>query len=99
RDYKMTGVQTCALPISTEAQGPGVYNFNVIVSDGALTDTKSIQLTVNEVNVAPVLADVPASATIDEEALYSFQATATDHDLPANERTISRLNAPNLAST
>ena len=40
----------------TEAQGPGSYPFDVVVSDGALTDGETITVTVNEVNVAPVLS-------------------------------------------
>src|SRR6185312_12723038 len=65
----------------SEAQGPGNFTFNVIVSDGSLTDTKTIAITVAEVNVAPVLSGVPASVTIDEEQPYTFTASATDHDI------------------
>jgi len=41
----------------TEAQGPGVYSFDVVVTDdgaGLLEDRETITVTVNEVNVAPV---------------------------------------------
>jgi hypothetical protein len=37
---------------------------------------------VTEVNAAPAIANVPASATIPELAPYTFTATATDSDLP-----------------
>src|SRR5262245_65893124 len=59
----------CALFTWTpgEDQGPGVYTFDVLVSDGEASDTKTITLTVLEVNEPPVLAGVPTSATIDEE--------------------------------
>src|SRR6185295_13428357 len=60
-----------------EAQGPNSYTFDVVVSDGTLTDTKSITINVTEVNVAPTLSGVPLSATIDEEALYTFTATGS----------------------
>src|SRR5205814_7889680 len=73
----------------TEAQGPGVYAFTVLVSDGQASDSKTIVLTVAEVNVAPVLGGVPSSATIDEEQPYTFTATASDHDLPAQTLTFS----------
>ena len=76
----------------SEAQGPGVYRVEVVVSDGCTglaTDEEEFQITVNEVNVAPVLANVPATATIPEEVAYSFTATATDHDIPANTLTFS----------
>jgi len=82
----------------TEAQGPGTYNFTVRVSDG-LTDTDaSITITVNEVNVAPVLTGVPATATIDELALYTFDADATDADIPVQTLTFSLVGAPPGAS-
>src|SRR6185295_10101811 len=78
----------------SEAQGPGVYTFDVIVSDGSLTDTKTIAITVAEVNVAPVLSGVPASATIDEEQPYTFTASATDHDITAQTLSFSLGGAP-----
>ena len=34
----------------TEAQGPGVFTFDVVVSDGTATDVETIHVTVNEVN-------------------------------------------------
>ncbi len=43
----------------TEAQGPNAYTFDVVVSDGSLTDSETITITVNEVNVAPVVNDIP----------------------------------------
>ena len=45
----------------TEVQGPGIYTFDVVVSDGgtsSLTDSETITVTVNEVNSAPVLDTV-----------------------------------------
>ena len=42
----------------TEAQGPGSYTFDVCVSDGALSDCETITVTVNEVNVPPVLGAI-----------------------------------------
>jgi methyl coenzyme M reductase subunit C len=72
----------------TEAQGPGVYTIRIIVSDGSLTDYEDISVTVNEVNVAPVLNPI-GSKTIDELATLSFTATASDSDLPAQTLTFS----------
>jgi hypothetical protein len=40
----------------TEAQGPSNYTFAVIVSDGVTNVLETIQVQVNEVNLAPVLA-------------------------------------------
>jgi hypothetical protein len=49
---------------------------------------------VSEVNVAPAIANVPASATIPEQSPYTFTATATDADLPAQTLTFSLVGAP-----
>ena len=73
----------------TEAQGPGVYPITVNVSDGAGgSDSELIQVTVNEVNLAPVLALI-GNKTVAEGVLLSFTATATDADIPANALTFS----------
>lgn len=78
----------------TEAQGPGTYRVRVVVLDnGGLSDEEEIQITVNEVNRAPVL-DPIGDATIDEEVLFTFTATASDPDIPANTLTFSLVGAP-----
>jgi hypothetical protein len=81
----------------TEAQGPGTYSFDVCVSDGALSDCETITVTVTEANLPPVLAAI-ANATIPELAPYTFTATATDPDLPAQTLTFSLINAPTGAA-
>ena len=80
----------------TEAQGPGTYPVQVKVTDTgspALSVTHSFTLTVNEVNVAPVLT-VPANQTINELVAFSANATATDADLPANNLTFALVSGP-----
>jgi PKD repeat protein len=75
----------------TEAQGPGVYPITVVVTDngsGNLTDSETIQVTVNEVNIAPTITN-PGNKTVNEGSLLSFNVTATDVDLPANTLTFS----------
>jgi uncharacterized protein (UPF0179 family) len=72
----------------TEAQGPGVYNINVTVSDGIAIDYEVIAVTVFEVNVAPVL-DPIGPKSVNEGATLSFTATASDSDLPAQTLTFS----------
>src|SRR5690606_11383403 len=72
----------------TEAQGPSSYTFTVHVSDGVLTDEEEITVTVNEVNVAPVLATISDKA-VNEGSELTFTASATDADLPANTLTYS----------
>src|SRR4029079_12004682 len=80
----------------TEAQSPGTYPVQLKVTDNgtpALSVTNSFILTVNEVNVAPVLT-VPDDATINELVAFSANATATDADLPANTLPFALVNGP-----
>jgi hypothetical protein len=78
----------------TEAQGPGTYRVKVVVSDGTATDEEEIEITVNEVNVPPVLT-VPADfSTQWGVALANKLATATDADIPANALTFSKVSGP-----
>jgi hypothetical protein len=65
-----------------EAQGPGIYTIRIIVSDGDLTDYEDITVTVNEVNIAPVLDPIGPKFVIKSE-LLTFNATSTDSDVPA----------------
>ena len=39
----------------TEAQGPGQYTFQVVVTDNGSLDSENIVVTVDEINSAPVL--------------------------------------------
>jgi len=75
----------------SEAQGPGVFSFDVVVTDDGtpnLTDRETITVTVNEVNIAPVLDAVGAQSG-DEGTLVTFTATASDVDVPANTLTFT----------
>ena len=79
-----------------ESQGPGVYTFTVKVTDNgdpSLSDEQEVELTVLEVNRAPVLAEIDDD-TIDEMVPYGFTASATDPDLPANTLAFSLIGAP-----
>jgi len=75
----------------SEAQGPFTNAIIVVVTDTnppavnakQLSATNTFQVTVNEVNVAPVLA-VQTNRTINELALLTVTNTATDSDLPPN---------------
>ena len=75
----------------TEGQGPGSFSVTVRVTDNgspALSDSETITITVNEVNVAPVLAAI-GNRTVNEGSLLTFTASATDADSPAQTRTYS----------
>jgi len=73
----------------SEAQGPGDYQFDVVVTDStANEDRQTINVTVNEVNVAPVLGAI-GNQSGDELVELTFTALATDADVPADTLTYS----------
>ena len=51
-----------------------------IASDGALADSEVVAITVNNVNLAPVLAAILGPRNVNEGAVLNFVATATDPD-------------------
>jgi hypothetical protein len=75
----------------TEAQGPNVYGITIRVTDNGTpnqSDSETISITVNEVNVAPVLFPI-GNRMADEETLLTFTALASDSDVPANTLSFS----------
>jgi hypothetical protein len=77
----------------------GADSFTYAISDGhGGTATGTVNVTINPVNDAPVLANVPASADINELAAYTFSATASDVDVPAQALTFSLVGAPSGAT-
>ncbi|MCX6927824.1 MAG: putative Ig domain-containing protein, partial [Verrucomicrobia bacterium] len=80
----------------TEAQGPGTYTITAQVTDNglpSLSATNSFDVTVREVNVAPVLPFI-ATKTIDEGSTLVVTNTATDADSPANPLAYALVSAP-----
>ena len=85
----------------TESQGGMTFDATITVTDDGLnapnlTDFETITVTVNEVNVTPVLAAI-GNQTVDEQTMLTFTATATDQDLPAQTLTFS-LNSAAIAA-
>ena len=75
----------------TEAQGPGSvpdHGSRDGQRDAGSDRHEAITVTVNEVNVAPVLAAI-GNRTVEVSTLLAFTATATDADVPANTLTFS----------
>ncbi len=82
------------------AQG-GVYNVTFITSDGSLADSEVVQITVSNVNQAPVLATIGAKSVTEGQTLQ-FRVSASDPDatipslvaqsLPANATFLDSLN-------
>ena len=77
-----------------DANGDNVYEVTVEVSDGALTDTQAISVTVQPVNDNnPVITSdgggATASVNVNENDTAVTTVTATDADLPAQTLTYS----------
>ena len=68
----------------TESQD-GDHTITVQVTDGSLTDSETLTVTVNEVNVAPVLNTIGDKGT-SELVELTFTATASDTDVVDNAR-------------
>src|SRR5256884_2483876 len=80
----------------TEAQGPSTNAVSVSVTDNgvpALSVTNTFTVTVNEVNLAPVLT-VPADQTMAEQTTLNVNASAIDADIPANSLTFALVSSP-----
>ncbi len=78
----------------SESQSPSTNLVKMVVTDHgspSMSATNSFQVTAKEVNQSPVLASIP-NQTVNEGALVSFKASATDGDLPVNSLTF-RLQA------
>jgi hypothetical protein len=79
-----------------EAQGPGNYTFNTIVTDEgnpALSVTNSFTVTVAEVNSSPVLPE-QNDLTVDVWSTMVVTNTGSDADLPANGLLYELFDAP-----
>lgn len=84
----------------SEADGPGSFTVTVRVrelNDSTFFDTESFTITVLEVNQAPDMANIPDQTAM-EGTLVTFQASATDADLPANQLSFSLTNPPDGAT-
>lgn len=80
----------------TESQGPNSYTFNVSVTDGAATDSETITVTINEVNVAPVANNLSTSTNEDNQVSASL--TSSDVDNPVQSITYATTSNPTLGT-
>jgi hypothetical protein len=85
----------------SEAQGPGDYPVNIIVTDNgspSLSATQTFMITVNEVNQAPTIQS-PGQFQLLLGQTLNFNASAADSDLPTQTLSFSLdENAPTGAS-
>lgn len=66
--------------IPSENQGPNAYKITVVVSDGLLTASEIVGVTVTEMITAPVLT-VPSPQTVEAGSLLIFTVNFTYQDL------------------
>ena len=68
----------------TDSGGNNVYDLVVTVSDGSLTDTQAVAVTVTNVNEAPTITSA-ATASVAENATTVMTVTSTDPDAGATK--------------
>ncbi len=71
----------------------GTHSFNAVVSDGELATSATINITVNEVNLAPSLHSVEHQQIIVNKP-FVLNISSSDSDIPANKLTYSLANSP-----
>ncbi len=82
--------------VPAETQGPGSYTITLRVTDDGvppMNDFKTFHVTVGEANTVPTLNPI-ASLTNNELTAFTFTATATDSDQPANILTYQPAQRP-----
>lgn len=78
----------------TDADGDNVYEINVRASDGVLTTTQAVSITVeNENDVAPVITSGATATIAENSAATVYTATATDADSASLTYSISGTDA------
>ncbi len=87
----LTGQTASTLDLSLAGNGDKGDSITVTVTpnDGTVDGAPVTSGPVTVQNTPPTINDVPAGATIDEEAAYTFTASATDPDAPPQTLTFS----------
>ncbi|MGE5175154.1 MAG: Ig-like domain-containing protein [Hyphomicrobiales bacterium] len=88
------GSVSTTIDVSPAAGDAGVYPSSVTATANALSDTRTFTITATGVNHDPVVT-APASETVNEGVLLSFNVTATDAD--GDHVTLTASNTPNGA--
>ena len=82
----------------SEAQGPGIFELTVTVSDGSLSDSEEFTVEVFEVNKPAILAPI-GNRAVEKGKTLTFTASASDGDVPANTLTFSLGPNPPLGAS
>ncbi|HMS55912.1 MAG TPA: putative Ig domain-containing protein [Fimbriimonadaceae bacterium] len=79
----------------TEAQGPGVFQVTVCITDNrGGEDSETFTITVEEDNMPPAINGLPEDITLDEGDELSLDLTTWDGDIPAQTLTFSLVSGP-----
>ncbi|MCP4582048.1 MAG: tandem-95 repeat protein [candidate division Zixibacteria bacterium] len=89
------GNGTALFTFSPDSTQAGIYDIGFIAYDGALVDTEMVQITVNQVNIAPVFVSVPAQV-VEEGSHLEYVIESTDFD--SDPLTLTALNLPTNAA-
>lgn len=85
-----TGVVTW---VTTEADGPGTYEFSVTATEGDFNLSDTFNVTVTEVNADPVLAQIQnVNALVGSPV--NISTSASDSDVPAQTLTLAATGTP-----
>src|SRR6185503_6139404 len=90
-----TGTAAGNLHLAPSFTDDGTYTATVRVSDGTANNDKSLTITVNDINLPPVLAQ-PSNMTVNEGATADQTLTATEADMDAV--TFTLVTGPTFAS-
>ncbi len=93
--FEDNGNGTGLFQFSPDYTQSGVYDIGFIASDGVLADTEMVQVTVNHINIAPVLEPV-ASQVVSEGGHLEFVVASSDFD--ADVLTLLASNMPSNAT-
>ncbi len=86
---------------AADVGGNNVYDVEVQVSDGSLTDTQAIAVTVTNVNEAPIVSTPIADQSVNEDTAWSYQVPAgtfSDVDGDTLTYTAKQANGADLPS-
>ncbi len=90
----VTGVFTWT---PTEAQGPGVYTFDIIASSTSGVVTTTVTITVTELNATPTASDVLSSTLVNIPVTVSL--LGADADVPVQTLLYTIITAPTNGTT
>lgn len=92
-----TGAVTFVTPADferpTDSDGDNYYEFTVVASDGALSDSQAVRMRIVNANDAPVITSDTTATVVENSTALIYVATATDDDRDAITFTLGGADA------